>query len=209
MKRTYFLFVGALVLHFTATSSASIIAANSQNNTVDLNALLAFKAAIFDPQRIIPTNWSTSTSVCNWIGITCNARHHRVAAIDLSYMGIAGTIPPQLGNLSFLVRLNVTKNSFHGHLPTELSRVRQLKYISLEGNAFEGELPSWLGECSKLQVLSLSDNKFSGHIPKGIWNLTTLTQIYLDWTDLTGKLPTWLYFEQILVYVSSHQLIII
>ena len=36
MNRTYFLFVGALVLHFIATNSASIIAANSQNNTVDL-----------------------------------------------------------------------------------------------------------------------------------------------------------------------------
>ncbi|XP_027152382.1 receptor kinase-like protein Xa21 [Coffea eugenioides] len=189
MQTTYFLFVGALVLlHFIATGSASIIVANNQNNTVDLNALLAFKAAIFDPQRIIPTNWSTSTSVCNWIGITCNTRHHRVAAIDLSYMGIAGTIPPQLGNLSFLVRFNVMNNSFHGHLPTELSRLRRLKYISLEGNAFEGELPSWLGALTALRYLSFRDNGFSGSLSGRLSNFTKLETIWLGHNFFTGNL---------------------
>ncbi|CDP00845.1 unnamed protein product [Coffea canephora] len=189
MQTNYFLFVAALVLlHFIATSSASIIVANNQNNTVDLNALLAFKAAIFDPQRIIPTNWSTSTSVCNWIGITCNARHHRVAAIDLSYMGIAGTIPPELGNLSFLVRLNVMNNSFYGHLPTELSRLLRLKYINLEGNAFEGELPSWLGGLTALRYLSFRDNGFSGSLSGKLSNFTKLETISLGFNFFTGNL---------------------
>nr|XP_027096259.1 LRR receptor-like serine/threonine-protein kinase GSO1 [Coffea arabica] len=188
MQTIYFFVAGALALHFIATSSASIIVANNQNNTVDLNALLAFKAAIFDPQRIIPTNWSTSTSVCNWNGITCNARHHRVAAIDLSYMGIAGTIPPQLGNLSFLVRFNVMNNSFHGHLPTELSRLRRLKYISLEGNAFEGELPSWLGALTALRYLSFRDNGFSGSLSGRLSNFTKLETIWLGHNFFTGNL---------------------
>ncbi|XP_027096840.2 uncharacterized protein [Coffea arabica] len=190
MQRTYFFFAGALVLlHFIATSSDSISIANNHNNSAsDLNALLAFKAAIFDPQRIIPTNWSTSTSVCNWIGITCNARHHRVAAIDLSYMGIAGTIPPQLGNLSFLVRLNVMNNSFHGHLPTELSRLRRLKYINLEDNAFEGELPSWLGGLTTLQYLSFRDNGFSGSLSGRLSNFTKLETIRLGFNFFTGNL---------------------
>nr|XP_027099243.1 probable inactive leucine-rich repeat receptor-like protein kinase At1g66830 [Coffea arabica] len=189
MQRTYFLFVGALALHFIATSSGSIIVANNQNNTAsDLNALLAFKAAIFDPQRIIPTNWSTSSSVCNWIGITCNARHHRVAAIDLSYMGIAGTIPPQLGNLSFLVRLNVRNNSFHGHLPTELSGLRRLKYINLEGNNFEGELPSWLGALTAIRYLSFRDNGFSGSLSGRLSNFTNLETIRLSYNFFTGNL---------------------
>ncbi|CDP20521.1 unnamed protein product [Coffea canephora] len=191
MQTTYFLFAGALVLlHFIATSSASIIVANNHNNSAsDLNALLAFKAAIFDPQRIISTNWSASTSVCNWIGITCNARHHRVAAIDLSYMGIAGTIPPQLGNLSFLVRLNVMNNSFHGHLPTELSRLRRLKYINLEGNNFEGELPSWLGALTALRFLSFRDNGFSGPLPQALFNLSSLQIIRFTNNSLSGYLP--------------------
>ncbi|CDP18968.1 unnamed protein product [Coffea canephora] len=190
MQTTYFLFVGALVLlHFIVTGSATIIVANNQNNTVDLNALLAFKAAIFDPQRIIPTNWSTSTSVCNWIGITCNARHHRVAAIDLSYMGNAGTIPPQLGNLSFLVRFNVMNNSFHGHLPTELSRLRRLKYISLEGNYLTGSLPADIGYFKALVYLNLSNNQYLGGIPSTIGALQDLQELSFERNKLQGLIP--------------------
>nr|XP_027096085.1 putative receptor-like protein kinase At3g47110 [Coffea arabica] len=186
MQRTYFLVLGAIALHFVTTSSASISIANNHNNSAsDLNALRAFKATIFDPQRIIPTNWSTSSSLCNWIGITCNARHHRVAAIDLSYMGIVGTIPPQLGNLSFLVRLNVMNNSFHEHLPTELSR--RLTYINLEGNAFEGEPPSWLGGLTALQY-SFRDNGFSGSISGRLSNFTKLETVSLGFNFFTGNL---------------------
>ena len=51
MQRTYFLVLGAIVLHFVTTSSASLSIANNHNNSAsDLNALLVFKAAIFDPQ---------------------------------------------------------------------------------------------------------------------------------------------------------------
>ncbi|CDP00842.1 unnamed protein product [Coffea canephora] len=189
MQRTYFLFAGALVLlHFITTSSAGASIANNRNNTIDLNAFLAFKSTIFDPQRIIPTNWSTSSSVCNWIGITCNTRHQRVAAINLSYMGIAGTIPPQLGNLSFLVWLSVSNNSFHGHLPTELSRLRRLKYINLKGNAFEGEFPSWLGCLSALWYINFEYNRFSGSLSGRLSNFTKLEVIALAFNFFTGNL---------------------
>ncbi|XP_027152030.1 probable LRR receptor-like serine/threonine-protein kinase At3g47570 [Coffea eugenioides] len=189
MKRTYFLFVAALLLlHFVTTSSASIVAAGNHNNTVDLNALLALKTTIFDPQRIIPTNWSNSNSVCNWIGITCNARHQRVAAINLSYMGIVGTIPPELGNLSFLVWLNVRNNSFHGHLPPELSRLHRLKYINLASNDFEGEFPSWLGCLSAVWYINFEFNRFSGSLSGRLSNLTKLEVIGLGGNFFTGNL---------------------
>ncbi|XP_027152028.1 probable LRR receptor-like serine/threonine-protein kinase At3g47570 [Coffea eugenioides] len=189
MKRTYFLFVAAvLLLHFVTTSSASIIAAGNHNNTADLNALLALKTTIFDPQRIIPTNWSNSNSVCNWIGITCNARHQRVAAINLSYMGIVGTIPPELGNLSFLVWLNVRNNSFHGHLPPELSRLHRLKYINLASNDFEGEFPSWLGCLSAVWYINFEFNRFSGSLSGRLSNLTKLEVIGLGGNFFTGNL---------------------
>ncbi|CDP11033.1 unnamed protein product [Coffea canephora] len=189
MKRTYFLFVAAvLLLHFVTTSSASIIAAGNHNNTADLNALLALKTTIFDPQRIIPTNWSNSNSVCNWIGITCNTRHQRVAAINLSYMGIVGTIPPELGNLSFLVWLNVRNNSFHGHLPPELSRLHRLKYINLASNDFEGEFPSWLGCLSAVWYINFEHNRFSGSLSGRLSNLTKLEVIGLGDNFFTGNL---------------------
>ncbi|XP_047950290.1 uncharacterized protein LOC125195998 isoform X3 [Salvia hispanica] len=45
----------------------------------------------------------------------------RVAALNLSYMNLSGSIPPQLGQLSFLASLDLTSNLFSGALPHELS----------------------------------------------------------------------------------------
>ncbi|CAL9005302.1 unnamed protein product [Prunus brigantina] len=132
-----------------------------------------------DPHNI-SINWSTSTSVCNWVGVTCATRHLRVVSLNLSYMGFTGTIPPDLGNLSFLVALSFNNNSFDGTLPHELSYLHRLKFISLRFNNFMGSIPSWFGSFPKLQRLDLHGNQFSGAIPREIGNLTMLKMIYLD-----------------------------
>ncbi|KAK6797344.1 hypothetical protein RDI58_005046 [Solanum bulbocastanum] len=54
-------------------------------------------------------------------------------------MEITGTIPPQLGNLSFLVSLDLRYNYFHGELPHELLHLRELREIDLSYNNFTGE----------------------------------------------------------------------
>ncbi|XP_047313254.1 receptor like protein 29-like [Impatiens glandulifera] len=59
-------------------------------------------------------------------------------------MGLVGTIPPQMGNLSFLLRLDLSNNSFHGTLPEEMARLRRLKYVSVAYNGFAGKVPMWL-----------------------------------------------------------------
>ncbi|XP_050368115.1 probable LRR receptor-like serine/threonine-protein kinase At3g47570 [Argentina anserina] len=171
-------------------SSVCLAMAAQTNISIDKSALLVFKARITsDPLNIISTNWSTNTPVCTWVGVTCNKRHHRVAVLDLSYMELEGTIPPQLGNLSFLVKLRFRNNSFHGSLPQELGRLRRLKYISVVFNKLVGIIPSWFGSLSKLQSLSLSGNKFSGSIPAAIFNLSALQAIYLSYNQLSGSIP--------------------
>ncbi|CDP20059.1 unnamed protein product [Coffea canephora] len=104
-------------------------------------------------------------------------------------MGIAGTIPPQLGNLSFLVRFNVMNNSFHGHLPTELSRLRRLKYINLANNDFEGEFPSWLSNFTNLETISLGNNFFTGNLSEEFSALPKLTVLDIQQNQLAGPVP--------------------
>ncbi|KAH7838191.1 hypothetical protein Vadar_023115 [Vaccinium darrowii] len=95
----------------------------------DESALLAFKTHItYDPNHILATNWSTNTSFCNWVGVSCRHRgQNRVTSLNLSNMGLQGTIPPQIGNLSFLTYFNISFNHFNGHLPAELGQLRRLK----------------------------------------------------------------------------------
>uniref|UniRef100_A0A7N2L5X7 Leucine-rich repeat-containing N-terminal plant-type domain-containing protein n=1 Tax=Quercus lobata TaxID=97700 RepID=A0A7N2L5X7_QUELO len=159
---------------------ASLAVVVRTNITTDQSALLALKAHITDdPYKFLATNWSTSTSVCNWIGITCDANNLRVTALNLSHKGLKGTIAPQVGNLSFLSHLSFRNNNFHGSLPNELASLRRLEVVSFELNSFSGALPSWFGFFPKLRELYANSNQFNGTIPVSLFNISSLQIIHL------------------------------
>ncbi|KAG8390779.1 hypothetical protein BUALT_Bualt01G0118900 [Buddleja alternifolia] len=130
---------------FPATSSTSLA-------TDDQFALLALKAHItLDPYQVLTADWTNSSSVCNsWIGITCSSSHQRVASLNISNTGPTGTIPSQLGNLSFLVSLDLKYNFFSVTLPQELSHLHWLEIIALRINNFSGDILMWFGFLPKL-----------------------------------------------------------
>ncbi|PQP96462.1 putative LRR receptor-like serine/threonine-protein kinase [Prunus yedoensis var. nudiflora] len=153
------------------------VAAQITNFTTDQSALLALKSHITsDPHNILTANWSTDTSICNWVGVTCGIRHLRVTALNLSYMGLTGTIPPHLGNLSFLVELHFRNNSFHAWFGS----LSKLQAFSIFGNQFSGSIPVAIFNLSALQVINMDNNQLSGSIPREIGNLTMLKVIRLD-----------------------------
>ncbi|XP_062014694.1 receptor-like protein 35 [Rosa rugosa] len=174
MERTRF-----LILSITLLLANLLAVAAQMNVSTDQSALLALKAHITsDPQNMIFTNWSTATQ-----------RHLRVAVLNLSYFGLTGTIPSELGNLSFLVELHLRNNSFHGTLPKELARLRRLKLISLVWNNFMGAIPSWFGSLFKLESFNLFGNRFSGPIPAAVFNLSSLQVLDLSYNQLSGRIP--------------------
>ena len=93
-------------------------------NLVDKFTLTALKAHItYDPQGILATNWSSKSPHCRWYGISCDAPQQRVSAINLSNLGLEGTIAPQIGNLTFLVSLDLSNNYFHATLPKDIGKI--------------------------------------------------------------------------------------
>ncbi|KAK8504674.1 hypothetical protein V6N12_046923 [Hibiscus sabdariffa] len=164
------------------------LSVNATNISTDQSALLALKSHItHDPHNLLATNWSTSTSVCNWIGVTCGSKHHRVTSLNLSRMDLTGTIQPYLGNLSFLAWLNISYNSFYGSLPLELANLHRLKYLNFGYINFTGVIPSTLGNLLKLERLILHDNNLKGQIPITIGSLSNLKQLNLDYNSFTGS----------------------
>ncbi|KAG8365056.1 hypothetical protein BUALT_Bualt18G0063300 [Buddleja alternifolia] len=186
-KTSYYIFaLAALLLNF----QMPFLATSLTTQATDQSALLALRSHItLDPYRVITRNWTNSTSVCSWIGVTCNSRHHRVAALNISNMGLVGTVPPQVGNLSFLVSLDLRYNFFSGSLPEELSLLHRLKFINLIVNNFSGEVPPWLGFLPKLQFLSLGNNSFTGFVPYSISNLSNLEVLDFSFNSLQGNIP--------------------
>ncbi|PRQ48701.1 putative non-specific serine/threonine protein kinase [Rosa chinensis] len=211
MERVTWFFLEYLIC-YTVASCLTMAAQTKLNITTDRSALLALKARITsDPQNMIFTNWSTSTPICNWVGVTCGARHHRIAELNLSYFGHTGTIPPELGNLPFLINMDFSNNSFHGILPHELARLRRLKFISLGNNKFMGvipsctkyiiylilagmcidfsEIPNEIGTLNHLEKLYVQQNALKGPIPMTIFNMSSLTIVTFYGNNLNGRIP--------------------
>ncbi|GMJ10217.1 hypothetical protein like AT3G47110 [Hibiscus trionum] len=102
-----------VIIHF----SVSTFSVKSTTILTDQLALLAFKDNIIhDSENVLTTNWSASFPVCNWFGVSCGSKHRRVTALNLTGLQLVGTLPPHLGNLSFLSLLSVRYNRFHGRL---------------------------------------------------------------------------------------------
>lgn len=170
------------------------LAMAERNLATDQAVLLELKARItFDPQNTISRNWSASTSVCNWVGVSCGSRHARVTSLDLLNMNLKGIIPPHIGNLSFLSILNLQNNSFHGHLPHQLGQLRRLKKLGLGNNDFDGTLPPSIGALAELRFLGFHLNRIAGDFPRSLCNLTKLEVMEARYNYLEGSIPLEVY----------------
>jgi len=186
MVNLLYLFLFSLSMH----CFVACLASNTKNITTDKYALLAFKSLITsDPYDILANNWSRSSPICNWVGVTCDERHNRVYGLNLTNMDLRGTISPSIGNMSFLVILDLHNNSISGKLPKEICWLRRLKFISFSSNKFVGEIPAALGDLSQLQYLRLGDNNFSGSIPQSIGNLRQLKFFTVVRNKFSGFIP--------------------
>ncbi|KAJ0016812.1 hypothetical protein Pint_11695 [Pistacia integerrima] len=170
-------------------STLSFVNAEVTDISTDKQALLALKSCIsHDSSNLLANNWSISSFFCDWIGVTCGgARHQRVTALDISNLGLTGTLPPQIGNLSFLATLSIRNNSFHGSLPDELTQLRSLKYLNLGYNRFSGGLPeSIFDNLPNLEFFSLHSNMFKGKIPSTLSKCKHLQQLGLSSNNFIG-----------------------
>lgn len=204
------------IFYFHYLHISLVIAAANNINTTDQQALLALKARITsDPSNLLAKNWTSITSVCSWIGITCDVSTHRVTALNISYFGLTGTISSQVGNLSSLQTLDLSHNRFSGNIPSSIFSISTLKILILGDNQLSGSFPSFIisnmsslraNDCNYnslsgelpanifsylpfLESLALSANNFHGQIPSTLSNCKQLQMLSLSINDFTGALP--------------------
>eukprot|EP00253_Pinus_taeda_P009317 PITA_09317 len=160
------------------------------SNASDQEALLAFMSAItYDPFQLLSTTWKPNVSFCNWAGVTCSLRRQRVVSVNVSNMGLQGTISPFLSNLSFLRILDLRNNKFHGHIPYQLGSLFRLKMLRMSLNQLGGSIPPALCGCRNLQNFSVAYNNLTAKIPTQLCVLPRLQHINLYVNNLTGTIP--------------------
>ncbi|CAK7340703.1 unnamed protein product [Dovyalis caffra] len=173
-----------LIYFLLSTTSAFVC------DFTDCQALLKFKTGITgDPEGHLQA-WNESNPFCNWTGITCHQNlQNRAIALELIDMDLDGSISPFLSNLSFLTRLSLHGNNFHGEIPTSLGMLSQLTHLNVSDNVLEGSIPASVHGCQSLEVLELTKNTFSGVIPEELGWLKKLTVFALSKNNLTGSIP--------------------
>ncbi|XP_028804022.1 probable LRR receptor-like serine/threonine-protein kinase At3g47570 [Neltuma alba] len=177
-----------LLLFFTLIFRPRL-AASSWDNETDHLSLLKFKELISsDPSHILDS-WNVSTYFCNWHGITCGNKHHKVTQLVLQGYQLRGSISPFIGNLSYLRTIVLDNNNFYGEIPQDLGRLLRLQVLYLSNNTLTGKFPVNVTSCSKLRYLSFGGNNLTGKIPMEIGYLHNLEKLYLLENNFTGQIP--------------------
>ncbi|XP_050282999.1 probable LRR receptor-like serine/threonine-protein kinase At3g47570 [Quercus robur] len=160
-----------------------------KNNETDRLALLDFKAKISKDPLGVMSSWNDSIHFCQWKGVSCGRRHQRVTALDLHSQKLVGSISPNVGNLSFLWKLNLENNSFYNEIPLEIGRLHRLEVLQLNNNIIGGTIPSNLSSCAKLRVFHAAVNNLVGEIPTELGTLSKLQIFAIHKNVLMGIIP--------------------
>ncbi|CAL5432176.1 unnamed protein product [Camellia sinensis] len=202
--------MNSLELITTAKRNPSLVLTNE----TDHQALLVIKDLIQGDPLGALSLWNHSIQFCNWQGVSCGRQHQRVTLLNLPSLALVGSVSPQIGNLTFLRRIDLG-NNFHGEIPQELGKLFCLQYLLHLNNSFQGEFPTNLTHCSHLRVITMRGNNLVGKIPTKLGSLSYLSYLLskleflqLSANNLSSMVPTSLYnISSIYLFsISSNQL---
>ena len=154
-----------------ACSSGFVVPEPRQNLglVVDCETLLSIRDTLAGGADL---EWNENVRISIWEGVTLGGSPPRVHELKLVWRGLTGELPPGLGRLTELRRLDL-----RGTLGQFISK------------PLIGAIPPELGNLAKLEYLDLSQNFLSGRIPPELANLTELSHLYLSLNFLSGSIP--------------------
>ncbi len=176
----------------------------------DCNALLDARDTLAGTATL---NWSETTLISTWDGVTLSDTPQRVTklrlwneslngtipaglssltglkALYLAFNQLTGTIPAELGTMTSLTHLGLLNNRLTGQIPAELRNLTNLRQFALQNNQLTGSIPTWLGDLPRLQILNLQRNRLTGPIPSDLGRLAELWQLLIFGNQLTGTIP--------------------
>ena len=138
------------------------------------------------------SSWVNASDCCKWEGITCSS-DGTITDVFLASRSLQGNISASLGNLTGLLRLNLSNNLLSGGLPLELLSSNSILVLDVSFNQLNGDMGDLarLAPHRPLQVLNISSNFFSGQFTSTTWKgMVNLVVLNASNNSFTGKMPT-------------------
>lgn len=182
----------------TVTAASGTVAGTSEFTVTnqDRRWLQVLHDAMDGPNWTNKTNWLSATALDTWYGIITD-EGGRVTHLELPDNDLDNSIPPEIGRLERLVRLDLSDNwGIDGRIPRQLGDLANLEWLDLSGSYFfaRGTIPVELGNLKKLKWLDLSETWFwpleGGPIPREFGNLESLERLDLRDADVEGRIPS-------------------
>ncbi|XP_044460902.1 protein STRUBBELIG-RECEPTOR FAMILY 8-like isoform X2 [Mangifera indica] len=188
-------------------SALSLVHCSTDAN--DVQALQAMYTSLNNPSQL--TNWKgNGGDPCAeaWKGVSCEGS--AVVSIDISRLGLSGTLGYLLSDLMSLRKLdlsgnniqdtipyqlppnltslNLASNNFTGNLPYSISAMVKLTYLNVSQNSLTQSMGDFFGSLAALSTLDISFNNFSGDLPNSLGSLSNISELYMQNNQLTGTL---------------------
>lgn len=144
-----------------------LVLLGGKTHTKDVIALERLRNSFQNP----PLDWTGDPCLprqYSWTGVTCSeGTRIRVIALNLTSMGLSGSLSPSIANLTALSNILLGNNSLSGPIP-DLSPLKALAILHLEKNQLRGTIPPSLGNMDTLRELFLQENKLTGQVPSSL-----------------------------------------
>ncbi|KAL1559821.1 putative LRR receptor-like serine/threonine-protein kinase [Salvia divinorum] len=156
----------------------------------EVEALTAFKRAIFEDPLLVLLNWNPLVSdPCNWDGVYCSIAGDHVVKINISEASMKGFFAPEFYKLSALQELILHGNLLIGIIPKEIGLLSNLKVLDLGSNQLTGSIPHEIGNLTSIQKMNLQSNVLTGKLPYELGMLRYLEELRLDRNKFIGTIP--------------------
>jgi len=153
----------------------------------ECEALEALWDSTDGPNWTTNTWWDSLNEANSWHGIWASGGHvTRVIPYDNN---LVGTIPPQLGNLSMMEYLDLSRNQITGPIPPEFGALSNLTNLVLQFNQINGSLPPQIGNMTSLVNMRVDNNQISGSLIPELGNLANLAWLEIHHNQLGGSIP--------------------
>ncbi|KAH0709865.1 hypothetical protein KY284_011292 [Solanum tuberosum] len=143
-------------------------------------------------------SWNESRDCCTWDGVTCDMLTGHVISLDLSCSQLIGNFHPNssLFQLHHLHTLNLAYNYFnYSSIPHNIGRLTNLRHLNLSRSFFDGKIPTEISYLSNLVSLDLSPTyKYGLQLDKRTFeamlhNLTNLEVLSLSYVNISSPIP--------------------